>query len=53
MVRIAWLCLIIAGCSTPVVKPVIGAPTDAPWGWDNPIDGWCLRNPKDPNCPSL
>ena len=53
MVRVAWLCLILVGCSTAPQKPVIGAPTQAPWGWDNSIDGWCKRNSKDPDCPAL
>lgn len=39
------------GCtSISTDKPVFGKPTVTPWGWDNPLNGWCLRHPEDIDC---
>lgn len=45
--------LMLSGCTTVVSHdvPVIGDKTSAPYGWDNPVNGWCKRHRDDPNCP--
>lgn len=55
MVRIALLTIfLLVGCSTiSKESPVLGGQVVSPYGWNNPIDGWCKRNKQDVDCKKI
>ena len=52
MVRFILVIMIaLCGCSVKSTSmPIIGAKLPDPYGWRNPVDGWCKRNPDDIDC---